>query len=253
MQELNNRKDIILNAFDERLRLQRTARSLTDEVIQFKMKLANADAAQIQQQNLTVISKNTIERLNQELQQENSNACSEAQRYQVALANLKDTLLARDNTITEQRTKLAQSTATIEGLRDELAEASRAIQQSLDELDHERSQLTSLNIRYTDVTNDLLGNNNELQEQLNAANESLRLARDKLEAAEHTSNSNDSQFNCGVCNETRVNCAYTPCGHTYCESCAQQWHDKRLQDGQEPTCPYCRSHYSSYMSIYLAS
>ena len=46
----------------------------------------------------------------------------------------------------------------------------------------------------------------------------------------------DDEFKCSICNEPFENATSTPCDHTFCRRCIEQWLEKTFDNGSCPTC-----------------
>lgn len=46
----------------------------------------------------------------------------------------------------------------------------------------------------------------------------------------------DDEFKCSICNEPFENATSTPCDHTFCRRCIEQWLEKTSDNGSCPTC-----------------
>ena len=67
----------------------------------------------------------------------------------------------------------------------------------------------------------------------------------KLQLLENKLN-NDDQTLCSVCMEEKINCAFIPCGHTFCNKCIL-----RNSNNAIFRCFLCRHQVFQYLKIYL--
>lgn len=62
----------------------------------------------------------------------------------------------------------------------------------------------------------------------------------------HTNHHNtNDKYTCSICMERPINCAVTPCGHSFCFECINIWKESN------PNCPTCRKQITKIQKIYI--